>query len=322
MWSSSLTEPTENSLPAIAPPPGYGILDDHLLASSNNPAILEQLQCPICLRILHQPMELPCRALCMVEWFKVFSCSEVKCPCCFTDTPLTAAPQLIQTLLTDMVLECQTCRKDIRGVEYITHQCSGEPTKAEVRTLFGLTNALHNLVNWRVGHILIDAPGREQHDVELVNVCGEYVTRLLRDLVARCSVRFGCVTCTSHLADPSFPCRTVQKTFRLLQHNAVNVTTTSLKECRSIASHFPTSCISVLHTSVYPTSLKWMFPGLSTYLRQQNVTTPSLAAPWCTLVQFREAFHHAMELGHLYTVATREDDEPGPSTRHASTSVL
>ena len=108
---------------------------------------------------------------------------------------------------------------------------------------------------------------------------------------------------------------------------------------RSIASHFPTSCISVLHTSVYPTSLKWMvsrlgdikahyrtlavpmqwstlpvfalaagcsaweavnycdgdggsivveqFPGLSTYLRQQNVTTPSLAAPWCTLVQVR-----------------------------------
>ena len=29
-----------------------------------------------------------------------------------------------------------------------------------------------------------------------------------------------------------------------------------------------------------------------------------------------------MELGHLYTVATREDDEPGPSIRHASTSVL
>eukprot|EP00731_Ephydatia_muelleri_P021505 Em0014g96a len=319
-------------------------------------------------------MELPCRALCMVEWFKVFNCSEVKCPCCFTDTPLMAAPQLIQTLLTDMVLECQACRKDIRGVEYTTYQCSGEPTKAEVqtasgvlrrtrtikhrciemqtirevchlaqetyplckryilillypevRTLFGVTNALYNLVNWRVGRILIDAPGREQHDVELVNVCGEYVTRLLRDLVARCSVHFGCVTCTSHLADPSsttFPCPTVQRTFRLLQHNAVNITTTSLKECRSIASHFPTSCISVLHTSVYPTSLKWMFPGLSTYLRQQNVTTPSLAAPWCTLVQFREAFHHAMDLGHLYTVVTQEDDEPGPSTRHASTSVL
>ncbi|KAL5484547.1 hypothetical protein EMCRGX_G021067 [Ephydatia muelleri] len=29
-----------------------------------------------------------------------------------------------------------------------------------------------------------------------------------------------------------------------------------------------------------------------------------------------------MELGHLYTVATWEDDEPGHSTCHASTSVL
>eukprot|EP00731_Ephydatia_muelleri_P003668 Em0001g3668a len=64
------------------------------------------------------------------------------------------------------------------------------------------------------------------------------------------------------------------------------------------------------------------FPGLSKYLRQQNVTTHSLAAPQRTLVQFREALHDAVELGHLYTVvATREDDEPGPSTRHASTFV-
>ncbi|KAL5503688.1 hypothetical protein EMCRGX_G010677 [Ephydatia muelleri] len=64
------------------------------------------------------------------------------------------------------------------------------------------------------------------------------------------------------------------------------------------------------------------FPGLSKYLRQQNVATHSLAAPQCTLVQFREAFHDAVELGHQYiVVATREDDEPGPSTRQPTTSV-
>ena len=163
---------------------------------------------------------------------------------------------------------------------------------------------------------------------------------------------------------------------------------------RSIASHFPTSCISVLRTSAYPTSLKRMvnhlgdikahyrtlavpmpsyamatlpvfalaagysaweavnycdgdggsivveqFPSLSKYLQQQNVTTHSLAAPRCTLVQVRQfiiactpppplppcavlrSVHDAGELGNLYTVATREDDEPGPSTRHASTSI-
>eukprot|EP00731_Ephydatia_muelleri_P003359 Em0001g3359a len=110
---------------AIAPPT-ESLQDDHLLGSSNNPAILEQLQCPICLKILHQPLELPCRALvctaCLIEWFKVFNCSGVKCPCCFHDTPITApqlkaAPLLIQTLLRDIVLQCQTCRKDIKACE-------------------------------------------------------------------------------------------------------------------------------------------------------------------------------------------------------------
>ena len=49
------------------------------------------------MRILHQPLELPCRALvciaCMVEWFKVLNCSGVKCSCCFMDTSLTASRQ-------------------------------------------------------------------------------------------------------------------------------------------------------------------------------------------------------------------------------------
>ena len=31
------------------------------------------------------------------------------------------------------------------------------------------------------------------------------------------------------------------------------------------------------------------------------------------MVQFREAFHDAVELGHRYTVATRDNDEPEPS---------
>ncbi|KAL5517069.1 hypothetical protein EMCRGX_G002537 [Ephydatia muelleri] len=129
---------------AIAPPT-ESLQDDHLLGSSNNPAILEQLQCPICLKIVHQPLELPCRALvctaCLVEWFKVFNCSGVKCPCCFHDTPITApqlkaAPLLIQTLLRDIVLQCQTCRKDIKACEYGTHPCNGESTKVDLQTAF------------------------------------------------------------------------------------------------------------------------------------------------------------------------------------------
>ena len=121
-------------------------------------------------------------------------------------------------------------------------------------------------------------------------------------------------------------------------------THTRARTHRSIASHFPTGCISVLRTSAYPTSMKrivsrlgdlkayycrtlavpmpsyamatlpvlalaagcsaWeavnycdgdggsilveQFPGLSKYLRQQNVATHSLAAPQCTLVQVRQ----------------------------------
>lgn len=78
---------------AIAPPHYPPLLPpDVPVRCSNNPAILEQLQCPICLEILYQPLELPCRALvcttCLVRWFEAFSCCGVKCPCCFTDTLL------------------------------------------------------------------------------------------------------------------------------------------------------------------------------------------------------------------------------------------
>ena len=117
------------------------------------------------------PHELPCRALvctvCLVEWFKVFNCSEVKCPCCFTDTPLTAsqlkaAPQLIQTLLTDIVLECKTCRKDIQAVEL--HQCSGEPTKAEVQTA---SHVLRRLASTSYQPITIHTGGTVKHIIVL-----------------------------------------------------------------------------------------------------------------------------------------------------------
>ena len=48
------------------------------------------------------------------------------------DTPLIAAqlkpaPQLIQTLLADILVQCQTCRKEIRAGEYGTHKCEVEP---------------------------------------------------------------------------------------------------------------------------------------------------------------------------------------------------
>ena len=93
---------------------------DMPLSSLNNSAILDQLQCLICLELLCQPLELPCRALvcttCMVRWFEVFSCSNVKCPCCFVDAPLLPsalkpAPPIIMVLLQDIHIECSSCRR-------------------------------------------------------------------------------------------------------------------------------------------------------------------------------------------------------------------
>ena len=161
---------------AIAPPTEC-LPDEYLLASSNNPAILEQLNCPLCLRILHQPLELPCRALvctaCMVEWFKVFNCSGVKCPCCFMDTPLTAAqlkaaPLFIQTLLMDIALECQKCRKDIKACEYSTHQCNGEPTEADLQTA---SHVLRRLVSTHSQPIIIQTGGTVKQIYDIILIC-------------------------------------------------------------------------------------------------------------------------------------------------------
>ena len=99
------------------------------LSTLNNSAILDQLQCLICLELLCQPLELLCRALvcttCMVKWFEVFSCSNVKCPCCFVDAPslpsaLKPAPPIIMVLLQDIHVECSSCKKNIRIGDFTT----------------------------------------------------------------------------------------------------------------------------------------------------------------------------------------------------------
>ena len=107
----------------IAPPQHYSP-SDVPLAAINNPAILDQLQYPICLMILCQPRELPCRALvcttCTVKWFMEFKCIEVKCPCCYTQLKLAElkpASQLITTRLKDAMVHCIACKWDLKAEE-------------------------------------------------------------------------------------------------------------------------------------------------------------------------------------------------------------
>ncbi|KAL5517527.1 hypothetical protein EMCRGX_G003086 [Ephydatia muelleri] len=79
------------------------------------PAIIEQLQYPICLNIF-----------------------EVKCPCCFMQSPiqpqqLKPAPPLVQTLLKDIMVKCERCKRDVKAGDFDTHECSTLPTKVEVK---------------------------------------------------------------------------------------------------------------------------------------------------------------------------------------------
>ena len=73
---------------------------------------------------------------CMVRWFEVFSCSNVKCP--FVDAPLLPsalkpAPPIIMVLLQDIHVECSSCKKNIRIGDYNIHDCDAKPTKDEVK---------------------------------------------------------------------------------------------------------------------------------------------------------------------------------------------
>ncbi|KAL5500757.1 hypothetical protein EMCRGX_G012357 [Ephydatia muelleri] len=98
---------------AIAPPT-ESLQDDHLLGSSNNPAIPA---------VSHMPEDFTPASGAPIG---------VKCPCCFHDTPITApqlkaAPLLIQTLLRDIVLQCQTCRKDIKACDQLRFPLEEHP---------------------------------------------------------------------------------------------------------------------------------------------------------------------------------------------------
>ena len=71
------------------------------------------------------------------------------------DTPLIAAqlkpaPQLIQTLLADILVQGQTCRKEIWAGEYGTHKCEVEPhsNAADMQTVLSVLRGLFS-TSWQ-----------------------------------------------------------------------------------------------------------------------------------------------------------------------------
>jgi len=72
---------------------------------------------------------------CTVKWFMEFKCIEVKCLCCYAQLEPKPAPQLITTLLKDIMVHCIACKRDIniKSENYHTHECCTSPTKGEMK---------------------------------------------------------------------------------------------------------------------------------------------------------------------------------------------
>ena len=108
------------------------------LATTQLLSAIEELQCPICLDVLQQAMQLPCDrfvcATCLIEWVHLAS---AHCPCCYTTSPLECAlikpaPRMVQLLLHDVMVVCPSCKRSIKAIEYDAHCCS-EVSKQEMQ---------------------------------------------------------------------------------------------------------------------------------------------------------------------------------------------
>ena len=130
-------------LKEIAPTP---VFEHHPpVSSQNNPSILEQLTCRVCLKILQQPLELLCSALacaqCLVE--RVATSTTLQCPCCSSDAHLVPslirpAPDLILVLLNDILVLCVKCNREMKAHSYEGHECTSCLTASEERTAAGI----------------------------------------------------------------------------------------------------------------------------------------------------------------------------------------
>ncbi|KAL5475010.1 hypothetical protein EMCRGX_G027054 [Ephydatia muelleri] len=46
---------------------------------------------------------------------------------------LKPVPPLVQTLLKDIMVKCERCKRDVKAGDFDTHECSTLPTKVEVK---------------------------------------------------------------------------------------------------------------------------------------------------------------------------------------------
>ena len=121
----------------IAPPPIFSHGHCPPLSSQNSSSILSQVNCQLCSSLLTQPLELPCSMLvctsCIVEW--VAATGGENCPCCSDDDLLLIrpAPHLILLLLSDVLVHCVSCNRDMKADAYDSHECTPLLTPDEER---------------------------------------------------------------------------------------------------------------------------------------------------------------------------------------------
>ncbi|KAL5463678.1 hypothetical protein EMCRGX_G032597 [Ephydatia muelleri] len=132
-------------LEKIAPPPVLLHEPSPPLASVNNQLMLKELKCAVCSNILSQPLELLCGALvcakCLQEW--IAASGAVNCPCCSEGGPLVSshvrpAPGVILLLLSDVLVHCTDCSRDVKAGDYEGHECVPSLTPEEEKQAAGL----------------------------------------------------------------------------------------------------------------------------------------------------------------------------------------
>ena len=124
------------------------------ISDTQTMSAIDHLRSPVCLGILSQPVEPPCRAVvcaaCIVGWLTLSASSQ--CPCCYSETPLNPAlinpaPRLILELLRDVLVTCSTCKVDVTAGSLDKHQCSPQPKRANKDELQVTSSVIQQLLS-------------------------------------------------------------------------------------------------------------------------------------------------------------------------------
>ena len=95
-------------------------------------SLSDQLSCPVCAAVLHQPVQMSCGAIvcfhCCSTWVRHCTSARlsVSCPCCYDhqldSTSVHPPPSLILSLLSGMLICCErNCGSQVRADQYDRH---------------------------------------------------------------------------------------------------------------------------------------------------------------------------------------------------------